>query len=59
LALAVGGELHWEDLEQYRRASRDLLAGAYRALGRDALAGIVEVHVAHRNLRSVSVLVPS
>ena len=59
LALAVGGELHWTDLDQYRQASRDLLADAYRALGRDALAGIVEVHVAHRDLRSVGVLVPS
>jgi hypothetical protein len=59
LALAVGGELHWTDLDQYRQASHDLLAGAYRALGRDALAGIAEVHVAHRDLRSVGVLVPS
>ncbi|MCW2929139.1 MAG: hypothetical protein JWM19_101 [Actinomycetia bacterium] len=59
LALAVGGELHWTDLDQYRQASRGLLAGAYRAPGRDALAGTVEVHYAHRDLRSVSVLVPS
>ena len=54
----MGGELHWSYLDQYRQVSRDLLAGAYRALGRDALAGIVEVHVTYRGLRSVSVLVP-
>jgi hypothetical protein len=35
-----------------------LLVGAYQALGRDALADILEVHVAHRDLRSVGVLVP-
>jgi hypothetical protein len=56
-ALAVGGELHWLDRDEYCTASRDLLVGAYRALGRDALADIVEVHTAHRDLRSVDVLV--
>jgi hypothetical protein len=56
-ALAVGGELHWLDRDEYRAASHQLLAGAYRALGRDALAAIVEVHIAHRDLRSVDVLV--
>ncbi|WP_170208483.1 ADP-ribosylation family protein [Micromonospora pisi] len=56
-ALALGGELHWVDRDEYRSQSRDLLAGAYRALGRDALAEIVEVHAAHRDLRSVNVLV--
>jgi hypothetical protein len=55
--LAIGGELHWVDLDQYRQASRDLLVGAYRALGRDALAEVIEVHVANRDLRSVGVLV--
>jgi hypothetical protein len=58
LVPAVVGELHWSNLDQYRQASRDLLAGAYRALGRDALARIVEVHVAYRGLRSISALVP-
>lgn len=52
----MGIELHWTDLDQYRLASRDLLTGAYRALGREALAGIVEVHTAHRDLTSVNVL---
>jgi hypothetical protein len=56
-ALAVGGELHWLDQDEYRTASRELLVGAYRALGRDALAAIIEVHIAHRDLRSVGVLV--
>jgi len=55
-ALAVGMELHWTDLDQHRRASRDLLTGAYRALGREALAAIVEVHTEHRDLTSVNVL---
>ena len=54
-ALALGRELHWFDLDDYRDASLELLAGAYRTLGRNALAGIVEVHHAHRDLRSVAV----
>ncbi|GAB3830902.1 hypothetical protein ACFPIJ_30575 [Dactylosporangium cerinum] len=49
-------ELHWLDADQYRREAVDLLTGAYRALGRDALAGIAEVHAAHRDLPSVDVL---
>nr|BFE61034.1 hypothetical protein GCM10020063_055600 [Dactylosporangium thailandense] len=57
LALMVGGELHWLDADEYRAESTELLAGAYRALGRDALAEIVEVHHANRDLRSVEVLV--
>ena len=56
-ALAVGAELHWLDRDPYRTQSRDLLVGAYRALGRDALAEIAEVHIANRDLRSVDVLV--
>lgn len=55
-ALAVGGELHWLDADEYRERGLALLVGAYRALGRDALADIAEVHAAHRDLRSVSVL---
>ncbi|MFI5912240.1 ADP-ribosylation family protein [Dactylosporangium sp. NPDC051541] len=55
LALVVGGELHWLDADEYRPESTELLTGAYRALGRDALAGIVEVHHAHRDLRSVDI----
>lgn len=57
LALAVGGELHWLDHDDYRPQSRRLLTAAYRSLGRDALAEIIEVHTAHRDLRSVDVLV--
>jgi hypothetical protein len=57
LALTVGSELHWLDADQYRHHSRDLLVGAYRALGRDALAEIVEVHTDHRDLRNVDILV--
>lgn len=55
-ALVVGRELHWFDADRYRSDAVDLLAGAYRALGRDALAGIAEVHTAHRDLPSVDVL---
>ncbi|MFC4040322.1 ADP-ribosylation family protein [Dactylosporangium siamense] len=55
-ALTLGRELHWLDADQYRRAAVDLLTGAYRALGRDALAGIAEVHAAHRDLPSVDIL---
>ncbi|GAB2824057.1 hypothetical protein GCM10022221_22620 [Actinocorallia aurea] len=57
LALTVGAELHWLDGDAYRETSRELLAGAYRSLGRDALAEIAEVHSAHRDLPSVDVLV--
>jgi hypothetical protein len=56
LALAVGAELHWLDADRYRETSRDLLISAYRALGRHALADIIEVHIANRDLRSVRVL---
>src|SRR5262249_49352111 len=56
-ALTVGTELHWLDGDQYRSAGLDLLSGAYRALGRDALAEIAEVHAANRDPRSVEVLV--
>ncbi|GAA4609240.1 hypothetical protein BJY16_007233 [Actinoplanes octamycinicus] len=57
LALAVGSELHWLDLDVHRQAGLDLLLGAYHALGRDALAEIATVHAAHRDLRSVEVLI--
>ncbi|WP_203964636.1 ADP-ribosylation family protein [Actinocatenispora thailandica] len=56
-ALAVGSELHWVDADEYRERGLALLVGAYRALGRDALAGIAEAHAAHRDLPSVDVLV--
>ncbi|KHD73962.1 hypothetical protein MB27_31580 [Actinoplanes utahensis] len=56
LALAVGSELHWLDQDEYRQDGSDLLVGAYRALGRDALAEIATVHAARRDLASVQVL---
>ncbi len=55
-ALVLGRELHWLDAADYHEAALSLLTGAYRALGRDALAEIAEVHYAHRDLRSVDVL---
>ncbi|WP_186315964.1 ADP-ribosylation family protein [Catellatospora sichuanensis] len=55
-ALVLGQELHWMDAAAFRADSLRLLTGAYRALGRDALAGIAAVHHAHRGLRSVGVL---
>lgn len=57
LALAVGGELHWLDDDAYRQQGLDLLVGAYRALGRDALADIAAIHAQRRDLSSVAVLV--
>lgn len=48
LALAVGGELHWLDRDDYRHEGHALLTGAYRALGRHALATIADHHAAHR-----------
>jgi histone PARylation factor 1-like protein len=57
LALAVGSELHWLDLDVHRQTGLGLLLGAYHALGRDALAEIATVHAAHRDLRSVEVLI--
>ncbi len=58
LALAVGSELHWlgGGHEPFRRAARDLRVDAYRALGRDALAEIADVHAANPGLKSVQVL---
>jgi hypothetical protein len=55
-ALVLGQELHWLDADDYRTESLDLLVGAYRALGRDALAEIALVHHTHRDLPSVGVL---
>lgn len=56
-ALAIGIELHWLDGDEYREVGRDLLVGAYRTLGRDALAEIATIHAAHRGLPTVDVLV--
>jgi hypothetical protein len=57
LALAIGAELHWLDTDDYRDRGLALLTGAYRALGRHALAEIATVHAAHRDLTSVDILV--
>jgi hypothetical protein len=55
LALAVGGELHW--LGDHEQLAGRLRADGYRLLGRDAIAGIVEVHAANAALPSVDVLI--
>ncbi|AGL19286.1 ADP-ribosylation family protein [Actinoplanes sp. N902-109] len=56
LALAVGQEVHWLDRDDFREQGRELLLGAYRMLGRDALAEIARVHAEHRDLADVQVL---
>jgi hypothetical protein len=56
-ALVLGRELHWFDAPAYRDDARSLLCAAYRALGRDALGEITEVHYAHRDLPMVGVFV--
>ncbi|MFO0551443.1 MAG: ankyrin repeat domain-containing protein [Polyangiaceae bacterium] len=55
LALWLGRELHWTDVDRYRAASTELLVGGYRALGREALARVVEVHHANRDMPTVDV----
>src|SRR5262249_4436691 len=54
-ALALGRDLHWADAPEHRVASLDLMTCAYRALGREALARIAEVHHAHRDQPMVAV----
>jgi len=57
-ALTLGRDLHWTsegDAERERQA-HELLAAAYRALGRHNLAGITEAHHRHRDLPQVDVL---
>lgn len=58
-ALVLGRDLHWAsggdpELEE---TAAGLLASAYRALGRPALAGIAAAHRRHRDLPRVDVLV--
>ncbi|MEU9130302.1 hypothetical protein AB0D08_19710 [Kitasatospora sp. NPDC048540] len=57
-ALVLGRDLHWASYgDPVREAhAQELLASAYRALGRPALAGIAEAHHLHRALRSVDLL---
>ncbi|HXT99539.1 MAG TPA: hypothetical protein VN903_01015 [Polyangia bacterium] len=59
-ALSFGRDLHWmSGIKKAREGvACDLLAAAYRALGRSALAGIAEAHHRHRSLKSVDVLEP-
>jgi hypothetical protein len=54
-ALGLGRDLHWADQDDLRAETKELLTRAYRMLGREALARIVEVHHAHRDLRMVTV----
>ena len=54
-ALVIGRELHWFDADETRDACTELLTKAYRALGRDALAGVVEAHHAARDMPTVDV----
>ena len=57
-ALCLGRDLHWLSLgvEAREALACELLSAAYRALGRESLAGIVEAHRRHRNQTSVDVL---
>ncbi|MFE5487684.1 ADP-ribosylation family protein [Streptomyces sp. NPDC056527] len=60
-ALVLGRDLHWAsygepDREEY---ARELLAAAYRDLGRPALATIAATHHRHRALAHVDVLRPA
>src|SRR5207247_1286977 len=54
-ALALGRDLHWADADELRAETLELLVRAYRMLGRGSLAGLVEVHHAHRDLPNVTV----
>jgi len=57
-ALCVGRDLHWSSARNpaCELAARQLLVSAYRALGRESLAAIAELHQANRQLGSVAVL---
>ena len=57
-ALFLGRELHYVDPDALRETAAELMIGAYRALGRDALADVVRVHHDHRDLRSVGIYGP-
>ncbi|MEU8137609.1 hypothetical protein [Streptodolium elevatio] len=57
-ALALGRDLHWTSgFDEVREAyAHELLAAAYQALDRPALAGIADAHHRHRRIKSVQVL---
>jgi hypothetical protein len=54
-ALGLGRDLHWADRDEFRADALDLLVRAYRMLGREPLAAIVELQ--HRNRDSTSLTV--
>jgi hypothetical protein len=54
-ALSLGRELWWMDDDATRDDALALLVGAYAALGRTALVGIVNTHAAHRDRPFVNV----
>jgi hypothetical protein len=60
-ALCLGRDLHWLScgVEAREDLACELLADAYRSLGRENLAAIVEAHRRHRALPTVGVLRPS
>ncbi|WP_434599408.1 ADP-ribosylation family protein [Streptomyces sp. A5-4] len=60
-ALVLGRDLHWAsgDDPVRERLAHELLAAAYRALGRPALAEIADAHHRHRALPRVDVLEPT
>ncbi|WTW92417.1 HPF1 family protein [Streptomycetaceae bacterium NBC_01309] len=57
-ALALGRDLHWTSgFDEVREGyAHELLAAAYEALDRPALAGIADAHHRHRRIKSVQVL---
>lgn len=57
-ALLLGRELHYVDPDELRATGLELLLGAYRALGRDALAGVAQAHHDARDLRFVGIYGP-
>ncbi len=54
-AQALGLYLHWADADDMREAAGALLLEAYEALGFKPFAGILRVHLQHRDLPSVGV----
>lgn len=54
-ALLLARELHWSDDDGLRDEAADLGIKAYEAVGRHALADVLRVHVAHRDLTHVDI----
>ncbi|MFJ4411862.1 ADP-ribosylation family protein [Streptomyces sp. NPDC088910] len=59
-ALVLGRDLHWASVGDATREghAHELLAAAYRALDRPALAAVADAHHRHRDLPRVDVLEP-